>query len=156
MRITAFTDYSLRVLMYVGSAGERHATIAEAAAALRVSENHLVKVAHALGRLGVLANVRGRGGGLRLAGPPSSINIARVVAATETLDVAECFDRDANTCALAGRCRLEGILHEAVDAFHAVLDRYTLEDLLAPPRPASFPIAWPNRKAARRGAQRKE
>jgi Rrf2 family nitric oxide-sensitive transcriptional repressor len=150
MRLTTFTDYSLRVLMYVAQARDGRATIAEAARALAVSEHHLVKVVHALGRIGALHNTRGRGGGLRLAGPPSSVNVGRVVRATESLAVAECFDAERNHCALAGRCRLEDILHDAVDAFHEVLGRYTLEDLLAPQRTASSFLPWPTKQRATR------
>jgi len=152
VHLTTFTDYSLRVLIYVAHAPEGRATIAEVASAFGISEHHLVKVVHGLGRMGVLRNSRGRGGGLRLAGPPSGINVGRVVRATESTDVAECFDPEHNTCALAGRCRLEGVLHEAVDAFHAVLDRYTLADLLPPPRPAHSLLPWPKNPAAPRPA----
>jgi Rrf2 family nitric oxide-sensitive transcriptional repressor len=152
MHLTTFTDYSLRVLIYVAHAPEGRATIAEVARAFGISEHHLVKVVHALGRMGMLRNARGRGGGLRLAAAPSAINVGRVVRATESADVAECFDAERNTCALAGRCRLEGILHDAVDAFHAVLDRYTLEDLLPPPRPAHSLLPWPTHPTAPRAA----
>lgn len=148
MRLTTFTDYSLRVLLYVAHAADGRATIAEVSSAFDISEHHLVKVVHALGRMGVLRNSRGRGGGLRLAGPPSGINVGKVVRATESIAVAECFDAEHNTCALAGRCRLEGILHEAVDAFHGVLDRYTLEDLLAPSRPVQAFLPWPKKQPA--------
>jgi Rrf2 family nitric oxide-sensitive transcriptional repressor len=130
MRITAFTDYSLRTLMFVAQAPEGHTTVADAARGLAVSENHLVKVVHALGALGMLRNLRGRGGGISLAASPASINVGRVVRLSETLNIAECFDAESNTCALAGRCRLEGVFHEALDAFLEVLDRYTLEDLM--------------------------
>jgi Rrf2 family nitric oxide-sensitive transcriptional repressor len=130
MRITAFTDYSLRTLMFVAQAPEGRTTVADAARGLAVSENHLVKVVHALGGLGMLRNLRGRGGGISLAAPPASINVGRVVRLSETLNIAECFDAESNTCALAGHCRLEGVFHEALDAFLEVLDRYTLEDLM--------------------------
>lgn len=132
MRLTTFTDYSLRLLIYLGAKepGSR-ATIAEVAAAYGISENHLVKVAHRLGREGLLENARGHGGGLRLARPPRDINIADVVRFTEGGDVpAECFDRARNQCAITRGCRLRGALAEAVDAFYAVLARYTLEDLV--------------------------
>jgi Predicted transcriptional regulator len=122
------------------------------ARAFDVSEHHLVKVVHALGRMGALRNSRGRGGGLRLSAPPSGINIGEVVRATESIAVAECFDAGRNTCLLAGRCRLEGVLHEALDAFHAVLDRYTLEDLLPPPRPAHSLLPWPTNPTVPRAA----
>ena len=152
MRLTTFTDYSLRTLMYVARAPEGHATIAEVARAFDVSEHHLVKVVHALGRIGALRNSRGRGGGLRLAAPPSRINVGGVVRATESIAVAECFDAKNNRCVLAGRCRLEGILHEAADAFHAALDRYTLEDLLPLSRPAHSFLPWPKNPTVPRAA----
>ena len=155
MRLTTFTDYSLRVLIYVATAPERRATIAEVAGSFGVSENHLVKVVHALGKLGLLLNTRGRGGGLRLAGAPATINVGRVIRATESADLAECFDRDSNTCALAGRCRLERILREALDAFYHVLDRYTLEDLIVNPRQIATILSFPSKAPARGARPRK-
>jgi Rrf2 family nitric oxide-sensitive transcriptional repressor len=133
MRITSFTDYSLRALMYVARASGGRSTIAEAARVLAIPENHLVKVVHSLGKLGLLHNTRGRGGGFALARAPAAINLGEVLRATESLALAECF-AEGSTCGLAGRCRLEGVLHEALDAFQAVLVRYTLEDLLSPAR----------------------
>jgi Rrf2 family nitric oxide-sensitive transcriptional repressor len=95
----------------------------------------------------LLANTRGRGGGLRLAGEPSQVNLGRLVRATEHADVVECFDRDTNTCVLAGRCGLEHVLHEAVAAFYEVLDGHTLEDLIARRRPLQALISLPGRGA---------
>ena len=150
MRLATFTDHGQRVLLAVALAPGRRTTIAEVARQLALGENHVVKVVHALGRLGFLANARGNGGGLRLAAPAASINIGRLVAATESWDLAECFDPAGNRCALAGRCRFEGVLREAAGAFHDVLARYTLEDLAehsratcaqrpVSPQPANFP-----------------
>lgn len=134
MRLTTFTDYSLRVLIYVAAAPEGRATIAQIAAAFHVSEHHLVKVVHLLGQAGFLENRRGRGGGLSLARAPAAINLAEVVRATEGDDrVAECFDRETNACVLAGGCGLQRALREAVRAFYAALGRYTLADLRASP-----------------------
>lgn len=131
MKLTTFTDYSLRVLVYLGALGRR-STIAEIARAYEVSENHLVKIVHFLGKSGWLANVRGKGGGLELALPPERINIGRVVRQSEGAAVmAECFRADDHECAIAGCCRLQGVLVEAVAAFYGVLDRYTLADLVA-------------------------
>ena len=131
MRLTSFTDYSLRVLIYVASQPERRATIAEIATAFDISQHHLTKVVHFLGREGWLATVRGKGGGLGLARPAGQINLGAVVRATEGPALpAECFDPAGNHCSIARICRLQGVLHEAVQAFHAVLDRYTLEDLV--------------------------
>ena len=130
MRLTAFTDYCLRVLIYLGAQPEHRATIAEVAGAYGISKNHLVKVVHFLGKEGLLDNTRGRSGGMRLAVAPSEINIAAVVRRTEGGDVlAECFDWPRNRCVITNCCRLRGALHEAVDAFYGVLARYTLEDL---------------------------
>ena len=132
MRLTTFTDYSLRLLIYVAAAPGERATIAEVASAFGISENHLVKVAHRLGQLGFLANQRGRGGGLTLARPADSIVVGNVVRQAEGGDLpAECFDRRENKCVLAGHCQLERALGEALGAFYAVLGRYTLADLVA-------------------------
>lgn len=131
MRLTNFTDYSLRVLMYLAADPDRRATIAEIASAFNISRNHLMKVVQFLGQEGLLSNVRGRSGGIELGRPPQDINIGAVVKAAEGDAVpAECFDRKTNTCGITKVCRLRGVLEEAVDAFQAVLDKYTLADLL--------------------------
>ena len=130
MKLTTFTDYSLRVLIHVAAAPEGRATIAEIAQAFAISENHLVKVVHLLGREGFLLNTRGRGGGLALARPAKEINVGAIVRLAEGGDfVAECFRAD-NRCSIAPVCRLAGVLEEALGAFYAVLDRYTLADLV--------------------------
>jgi Rrf2 family nitric oxide-sensitive transcriptional repressor len=132
VRLTTFTDYSLRVLIYAATAPEGRMTIAEVARAFGISQHHLVKVVHLLGRLGLLENTRGRKGGFKLARPPGAINVGEVLRATEGDAVpAECFHADGGSCPITGSCRLEKALHEAVEAFHAVLDHYTLADLVA-------------------------
>ncbi len=131
MRLTYFTDYSLRVLIYLASAPDGRATIAEIADRFGISENHLTKVVHFLGKEALLVNTRGRGGGLRLAVPPEQINVGQVVRKTEGGDTpAECFRVEENHCTLVGRCKLEHVLAEAIDSFYAVLGRYTLADLV--------------------------
>jgi len=132
MKLTAFTDYSLRVLIYLATEPKQRATIAQIATAFDVSENHLIKVVHFLGKSGWLANVRGKGGGLELAKRPEDIVVGEVVRNTEGVALpAECFDREEQTqCCIARICRLRGVLGEAIDAFYAVLDRYTLADLV--------------------------
>jgi Rrf2 family nitric oxide-sensitive transcriptional repressor len=138
MRLSAFTDYSLRTLIYLASQPGRRATIAEIAGAFEVSENHLTKVVHFLAKHGWIESVRGRGGGLRLGKPPAEIVIGRVVRDTEgPIVAAECFDADAGAghrCSIAPVCHLRGVLAEAVAAFHGVLDRYTLADLVSNPQ----------------------
>jgi Rrf2 family nitric oxide-sensitive transcriptional repressor len=130
MRLTKFTDYSLRVLMYLAHAPEGRSTIAEVAAAFGISEHHLVKVVHFLGRERLLINARGRHGGLRLARAAAEINLADVIRLAEGRDLpAECFDRASNTCVLAGGCRLQGALKEALESFYRTLGQYSLADL---------------------------
>ena len=134
MRLTTFSDYALRVLLFLATAPEGRGRIADIASAYRISEHHLVKVVHHLGREGLLANTRGRGGGLRLARPASQINVGHVVRTAEEPSVlVECFAPGGN-CAITGSCRLAGALQKAHDAFYEVLDGFTLEDLLARPQ----------------------
>jgi Rrf2 family nitric oxide-sensitive transcriptional repressor len=130
MKLTAFTDYSLRVLMYLAADPNQRATIAEIAAAYGISENHLVKVVHFLGKQGWIETVRGKGGGIQLARAPEAINIGRVVRDTEGAAVpAECFLPSGGECAITAACRLKHVLADAVKAFYLVLDRYTLADI---------------------------
>ncbi|HKA45385.1 MAG TPA: Rrf2 family transcriptional regulator [Burkholderiales bacterium] len=132
MRLTTFSDYSMRMLIYLAAAPHQRATIAEVARAYGVSEHHMVKVVHLLGKAGFLKNTRGKGGGVELALPASEINVGRVMRFTEGEDMpAECFDRARNTCRISSACRLQRALHEAVESFYRVLDRYTLESLTA-------------------------
>ncbi len=137
MRLSRFTDYSLRVLLYVAAAPEGRATIGEIARAFDVSEHHLVKVVHFLGREGLLRNTRGHGGGLRLASAARDINLGRIVRLTEGGDLpAECFNRQTNRCLLAGRCGLQRALRLALEQFYAELGRHSLADLQLRPRAA--------------------
>jgi Rrf2 family nitric oxide-sensitive transcriptional repressor len=130
MRLSTFTDYSLRVLMYLAAKPGERATIAQIAAAFDVSEHHLVKVAHSLGKAGWLANARGKGGGLELAVSPDKIVVGHVVRHTEGRAVmAECFE-DGNECSITPECRLRGVLADAVKALYAVLDDFTLADIV--------------------------
>jgi len=132
MRLTSFSDFCLRVLIYVAAHPQGRATIAQIAQGYGISHHHLVKVVHFLGRGGFLANERGRGGGVRLAGPASRISVGAVVRMAEGAALpAACFDANAETCCIAPSCRLRNVLNDAVQSFYAVLDRYTLEDLVA-------------------------
>ncbi len=134
MRLTQYSDYSLRALIYLGLNGGRRCTIREIAEAYDISENHLTKVVHRLGREGFVATTRGRNGGLELAMPPGEINLGTVIRATEgNFDVVECFaDGEKNACPISGPCVLTHVLETALDAFFDVLDRHTLQDLLRP------------------------
>lgn len=133
MRLTQWTDYTLRVLMYCAAAQERPAavTITEVAEAYGISRSHLTKIVQQLGATGLLETTRGRGGGMRLVRPPSDINLGAIVRATETdFHLVECFDPLTNQCTLTPVCGLKGILAQAMQAFMQVLDSYTLADLM--------------------------
>jgi len=126
MRLTRYTDYALRVLIHLGAQPDRICSIAEIARGYGISQNHLMKVAHDLGKAGYVEGVRGRSGGIRLARPPETINVGAVVREMEEgFDLVEC-----DTCTIAPACELTRILDEALVAFMTVLDRYTLADLL--------------------------
>jgi Rrf2 family nitric oxide-sensitive transcriptional repressor len=135
MRLTTFSDYSLRVLIYLAAAPEGRSTIADIARTFGISESHLDKVVQLLGREGILLNTRGRKGGVRLARSADRINVGEVMRLTEGRDMpAECFDSASNTCVLAGGCGLQRILREAVEKFYASLGQYSVADLRASPR----------------------
>lgn len=134
MRLSTFSDYSLRVLMYLGAQPGRLATIAEIAAGHGISESHLMKVVHQLGRSGFIETVRGKGGGVRLALAAKDIVLGDVIRQTESdFALVECFADNA-TCRIQGACCLNAILEQAVKALFLVLDGYTLEDLLVNPQ----------------------
>lgn len=132
MQLTRYSDYSLRVLMYLALDPDRLVTIEDIAGSYAVSKAHLMKVVHQLGLGGFIETVRGRGGGLRLARPAEEIMVGEVVRSTETvLALAECFEAGASRCAIEPACGLRSVLDEALAAFLAVLDRYTIADLVA-------------------------
>jgi Rrf2 family nitric oxide-sensitive transcriptional repressor len=133
MRLTAYTDYTLRTLIYLGMHRDRLATIQDIADVHGISKNHLMKVVYQLGLSGMVETVRGRNGGLRLRQEPEQINIGAVVRHSETdFYMAECFDPESNSCTLAPACALKGVLKTATAAYLKVLDAVTLADLIAP------------------------
>lgn len=134
MQLTYHTDYALRLLMYLALKTDRLATVEEVATAFGISRNHMMKVAHGLGRAGYVETLRGRTGGLRLNRTAESIRVGDVIRDMEEgWRMVECFDAARNTCVIAGPCRLKGVLKEALAAYMAVLDRYTLADLMSNP-----------------------
>jgi len=166
MRLTQWTDYTLRVLMYCAATEgrEQPVTITEVAEGYGISRSHLMKIVQELSARGLLETTRGRGGGIRLMKPASTINIGAVVRATETdFNLVECFDPATDQCRLSNNCRLKGVLWRAMQAYLAVLDGVTLADLMGPParREASdaqmlaqdlvpVPVALPRNAGARR------
>ena len=132
MQLTRYSDYSLRVLIYLAVRPDQLATIEEIAQAYGISKAHLMKVVHQMGRAGFLETVRGRGGGFRLGRAPEDIRVGDVIRYTEDkMDLVECFDPETSHCRIEPVCGLRGVLEEALDAFLKTLDRYTLADLVA-------------------------
>lgn len=132
MRLTHHADLSLRVLMHLALTGEQRVTIQDISEAFDISRNHLMKVAHKLAGLGYIESTRGSGGGIRLDHSPESIVIGRVVRDMEPdFGLVECF-RPENRCVITPTCALPRMLDEALRAFLAVLDQYTLADLVTP------------------------
>lgn len=130
MRLTVYSDYALRVLMYLAINREALSTIQEIADHYGISKNHLMKVTYELGLAGYIDTVRGRGGGVRLAKAPDQIGIGDVIRSTEEdFRLVECFDPETDQCVISGRCKLARILDEALDNYLKTLDRYTLADL---------------------------
>jgi Rrf2 family nitric oxide-sensitive transcriptional repressor len=131
MHLTQFSDYALRVALYLGCHPGVPVSVAEISRAYGISRHHLVKVVQSLTALGVVESRRGRGGGMRLSMHPSEIKLGWLIRRTEPdLSLVECFDPAANTCPIAPACGLKGALHRAQQAFLDVLDEYSLARLL--------------------------
>lgn len=130
MKLTHYTDYSLRVLIFVAVHPDEPVTIQRIADAYRLPKNHLIKIVQRLGQLGYLRTTRGRSGGLRLGRAAQEINVGEVVRAMEPdFDMVECF-QTGNRCAITPVCGLRGILNQALTAYFQVLDQYSLSDLV--------------------------
>ena len=130
MRLTTFSDYALRVLMYAGSAGDRLITIEETSNVYGISRAHLMKVVNTLAKTGYLRGVRGRTGGFTLAKRPEDISLGAVVRATEPdFALVECF-ATGSQCRITRCCWLPNVLNEALTSFVTTLDRYTLADIM--------------------------
>ena len=139
MRLTQLTDYAMRLLMHVAQHPQRLCTTAEVAARYGISEAHLVKVTHQLGRAGWLVTTRGKGGGIRLARPPHEIGIGAVVRSIEPdFCVVDCFSTG-NTCQLTGACKLTGVMDGALQSFMSSLDSHSLADILPDANDATAP-----------------
>lgn len=131
MRMTLHTDYALRMLIYLATRSDGVCTVNDVAEAYQLPRNHLLKVAQTLRDLGFVETTRGRAGGIRLAKPPAAIGLGTLVRATEEeFSLAECMQAQGRPCAISPACNLKGLLHEALAAFLAVLDKYTLADLV--------------------------
>lgn len=130
MYLTRHSDYTMRLLMHLAVQPGETATIQEIAERYRISRNHLMKVANQAVQAGYVISQRGRIGGLKLAKAPSKIRIGQVLRATEDWTLVECFDSVSNQCPIPAGCGLRSVLKEALDAYLAVLDRYSLADIV--------------------------
>jgi Rrf2 family transcriptional regulator, nitric oxide-sensitive transcriptional repressor len=158
LRLTVYTDYALRLLLYLAVKEDGLATIAEVAKSYNISKNHLMKVAHELGLAGFVVSMRGRSGGLRLAKPHEAIRLGDVVRHTEPdMALVPCFNPEASPCAIRPCCVLRTALQRAQGAFLDVLDAYTLRDLAKPKSSLRtlLAIAPPPRGSSRPQTKRK-
>ena len=131
MQLTRFTDYSIRVLIYLAQHPDRLCTANEVATYHGISQNHLVKVVHNLARLKYIESLKGKGGGIRLLKRPAEINLRNLIIQLEpNMFLVECFDRENNTCRIAQSCGLKGILSESMHAFMESLKKYSLADIV--------------------------
>jgi Rrf2 family nitric oxide-sensitive transcriptional repressor len=131
VRLTSYTNYAVRILMYCALHAGKVVTIADIADDFDISRAHLLKAARRLGQLGYLQTTRGRSGGVQLAMAPQEISVGAVVRTLESSDdFVECFNPETNPCRIAGPCRFTGLLRRALDAFYRELDGKTLADLV--------------------------
>ncbi len=141
MQLTQFSDYSLRLVLYLAVHPDRLVSIPEVSRAYGVSQHHMVKVVQRLIGHGLIVSVRGRRGGLRLNRQPEEISVGALVRLTEPhLNLVECFDGETNSCPIDQACGLKGVLKQARGAFLRVLDEHTLADFL--PRAPALIKLW--------------
>jgi len=132
MRMTLHTDYALRMLIYLAIREPRPSTVNDVAESYGISRNHLLKVALNLKNMGIVSTARGRSGGIRLAVAPERINVGRLVRDLgDEFPVVECMKAEGGGCILSPICRLKSVVREALGAYLAVFDKYTLADLIA-------------------------
>ena len=131
MQLTQYSDYSLRILIYLGLKPGGFATISEITDFYGISRNHLTKIVNNLANNDILQTIRGKHGGIRLAHSPNLIRIGNVIRVTEpNFHIAECFNADSNTCVITHACGLRNVLKEGLEGFWAALDQYTLADIV--------------------------
>ena len=131
MQLTRFSDYALRITLYLAVNDDRLVSVEQISHAYGISRHHLIKIVQLLTELGIVEAVRGRRGGMRLAKSPEAINVGELVRRTEPhMDLVECFNMKTNTCPIAPACGLKGALFEAQRAFLESLDRHTLADFV--------------------------
>jgi Rrf2 family nitric oxide-sensitive transcriptional repressor len=138
MKLTDFTDYSLRALIYI-ALKKNTCTIKDITEAYSISENHMVKIIHNLSKKGLIKTVRGKHGGISMAVSPKTINLAELISDLESnFDLVPCFNKEKANCCIAPVCKLKNVLYEAKQAFLKVLAQYTLADVLQNPHELSM------------------
>lgn len=142
MQLTHYTDYSLRVLVYLTLKQNQPVTISEIADYYKISRNHLVKIVNNLANLGYITTIRGKGGGMHLASAAQDINIGEVIRNVEPhFNIVECFAQEHKNCRIEPICKLKHILQTATDNFLAELDQYSLQDVISNRNLKKFSIA---------------
>ena len=132
MQLTHYTDYSLRVLVYLALKKNKSVTISEIADYYKISRNHLVKIVNNLANLGYITTIRGKGGGMHLALPADEINIGEVIRNVEPhFDIVECFSENHTDCRIEPICKLKRVLQSATHSFLAELDQYSLQEVIS-------------------------
>lgn len=131
MYLSKFTDYSFRILMYLGNNPDKLSTVDELASILGLSTHHVKKIVYKLSKNNYISSLKGRNGGIKLGMDPKDINLGKLLEITEdNLDILECFSIENNTCSLNNCCKLKPIINDALESFKLELSKYTLDDIL--------------------------
>ena len=131
MYLSKFTDYSFRILMYLGNNPDKLSTVDELSSILDLSTHHVKKIVYKLSKNNYISSLKGRNGGIKLGMDPKDINLAKLLEITEdNLDILECFSIENNTCSLNNCCKLKPIINDALESFKLELSKYTLDDIL--------------------------
>ncbi len=131
MYLSKFTDYSFRILMYLGNNPDKLSTVDELSSILGLSTHHVKKIVYKLSKNNYISSLKGRNGGIKLGMDPKDINLGKLLEITEdNLDILECFSIENNTCSLNNCCKLKPIINDALESFKLELSKYTLDDIL--------------------------
>ena len=131
MYLSKFTDYSFRILMYLGNNPDKLSTVDELSSILGLSTHHVKKIVYKLSKNNYISSLKGRNGGIKLGMDPKDINLGNLLEITEdNLDILECFSIENNTCSLNNCCKLKPIINDALESFKLELSKYTLDDIL--------------------------
>lgn len=131
MYLSKFTDYSFRILMYLGNNPDKLSTVDELSSILGLSTYHVKKIVYKLSTNNYILSLKGRNGGIKLGMDPKDINLGKLLEITEdNLDILECFSIENNTCSLNNCCKLKPIINDALESFKLELSKYTLDDIL--------------------------